>query len=86
MATEQKSSKTYTGKAKSSNKTAMANLRAAALETGKGYSERATPKSITKWQGTAKLENTTDPRQWGDQTLEVKDAEGATGKLRKWES
>lgn len=85
MANEQASSSKYRAKAKSSQKTAMDNLRAAALETGKGYAERATPTSITKWEGTANIKNTTDARQWGKQELEIKDAEGASAKLRRWE-
>lgn len=85
MANEQRSSSTYQSKAKSAHNAAMSSLRAAALETGRGYRELATPDSIKKWQGTANIRNTTDPRQWGQQTLEVKDAEGASSKLRKWE-
>ena len=84
-ANEQVTSKTSRSKSKSSNTTAMANLRAAAAETGKGYKELATPGSITNWKGTAKIENTNDPRMWGKQELEIKDAEGASKKLRKWE-
>lgn len=85
MANEQIASKTSVAKAKSSNKSALASLRAASLEAGKGYKELATPTSITKWAGTAKIKNTTDSRQWGQQSLEIKDAEGASKKLRKWE-
>ena len=85
MANEQKSSGTYRKKGSAANGEAMRTLRAAALETGKGYAERATPTAITKWEGTAKIKNTTDPRQWADQSLEIKDAEGASAKLRKWE-
>jgi hypothetical protein len=85
MANEQLTSKSSAAKAKSSQKSAMDNLRAAALETGKGYKELATPTSITAWQGTANIKNTTDARQWGKQDLEIKDAEGASAKLRKWE-
>lgn len=84
MANEQVASKTTQGKAKSAEKAALANLRLAAKQTGRRYSERAAPTSITKWEGTAKIENTTDPRQWGQQTVEVKDAEGA--QLRRWET
>jgi len=85
MANEQVASGSSKAKAKSSSTTAMANLRAAALETGKGYKELATPTSITKWQGTAKIKNSTDARQWGKQELQIKDAEGASKKLRRWE-
>ena len=85
MANEQTSSSSYRAKAKSAHNSAMSSLRAAALETGKGYKELATPSSIKNWQGTANIRNTTDPRQWGKQELEVKDAEGASSKLRKWE-
>lgn len=85
MANEQASSGSYQAKAKSAHNAAMSSLRAAALETGKGYRELATPTSIKNWQGTANIRNTTDPRQWGKQELEVKDAEGASSKLRKWE-
>jgi hypothetical protein len=85
MANEQVSSKTYSAKAKAQQKAALSNLRSAALQTGKGYKEAAAPTSITKWQGTAKINNTTDARQWGKQELEIKDAEGASAKLRKWE-
>jgi hypothetical protein len=85
MANEQASSSTSRSKSKSTQKSAMDNLRAAALETGKGYKERATPTSITKWEGTANIKNTTDARQWAKPELEIKDAEGASGKLRKWE-
>jgi hypothetical protein len=83
MANEQKASSSYKSAAKKANDEALRTLRAAAAETGKGYKERAAPTAILGWKGTAKIENTTDPRQWGDQTLELKDAEGA--KLRKWE-
>jgi hypothetical protein len=86
MANEQKSSGSYTGKAKSANKSALAYLNAAAKETGKGYRELATPDSVLKWKGNADLRNTSDARQWGQQALELKDAEGASNKLRKWES
>jgi hypothetical protein len=85
MANEQKSSGSYKSKAKSTNAEALKQLRAAAYETGKGYAEKATPGSITKWEGTAKIKNTTDARQWGQQALEIKDAEGSSAKLRKWE-
>jgi hypothetical protein len=85
MANEQKSSGSYKSKGKASNAEAMKNLRAAALETGKGYKERATPGAILGFKGTAKIRNTTDARQWGQQSLEIKDAEGASSKLRKWE-
>ena len=85
MANEQKASKTYTSKGKSTNAEAMRTLRAAALESGRGYAERSTPGSITKWEGSAKIVNTTDSRQWGQQALEIKDAEGASKTLRKWE-
>ena len=84
MANEQLGSGTRKKQAKSTHSQAMASLRAAAGETGKGYAERATPKSITEWEGTANLRNTTDPRQWGEPVLDVKDAEGA--QLRKWEA
>lgn len=85
MANEQVASKTYKNKSSSAAKSANSKLKAAALETGKGYVERATPSSISKWAGTANLRSTTDARQWGKQVLEVKDAEGASKKLRKWE-
>lgn len=85
MANEQVTSKSSKAKAKSSSKAALDNLRAAALETGKGYAERATPATITAWEGTAKIRNSSDARQWGRQELEIKDAEGASAKLRKWE-
>lgn len=85
MANEQVDSGSSKAKAKTSNANALANLKAAALETGKSYKELATPASITAWQGTAKIKNSTDPRQWGKQELEIKDAEGASTKLRKWE-
>lgn len=85
MANEQVSSATYRSRAKSANAAAMSNLRTAALQTGKGYKELATPTSITKWTGTADIKNSTDPRQWGNQVLEIKDAEGAKSRLRKWE-
>lgn len=85
MANEQLTSKTSAAKAKSAQKAAMDNLRAAAVETGKGYKEAATPTSITKWQGTANIRNTTDARQWAKPELEIKDAEGASSRLRKWE-
>lgn len=85
MANEQKKSGKYTSGAKAANAEALRTLRAAALETGKGYTDRATPTSITKWEGTAKINNSTDARQWGKQELEIKDAEGASSKLRKWE-
>lgn len=86
MANEQQASKARAAAAKSSNASALAQLRAAALETGKGYKELATPDAITKWQGTANLKSSTDPRQWAQQTVELKDAEGASRTLRKWES
>lgn len=85
MANEQLTSKGYKDKSSSAAKSANAKLKAAALETGKGYVELATPSSISKWAGTANLRSTTDARQWGKQVLEVKDAEGASKKLRKWE-
>jgi hypothetical protein len=85
MANEQLSSKTYRSNAKTTSADALAQLRAAALETGKGYTELAAPTSITKWEGTAQINNSTDARQWGTQELEIKDAEGASSKLRKWE-
>jgi len=84
-ANEQKSSKTYTKKSSSAEKKALWNLREAGKTTGRGYTERATPTSITAWKGSADIKNRTDARQWGDQTLELKDAEGASGTLRKWE-
>lgn len=86
MANEQKKSSTATTGSKTMTAAAMAYLRDAAKETGKGYAELAAPTSITKWQGSANLRNTTDPRQWGDQTLEMKDAEGASSALRRWEA
>jgi hypothetical protein len=85
MAYEQKASKAYKKKSDSAEKTALAALRSAALQTGKGYTERATPTTITRWEGSADIKNSTDPRQWGDQSLEIKDAEGASSRLRKWE-
>jgi hypothetical protein len=85
MANEQVASKTYQNRAKSANASAMANLRTAAAQTGKGYKQLATPTSITKWQGTANIRNSTDARQWGNQALEIKDAQGASARLRKWE-
>lgn len=83
MANEQVESKTSQKKAKDTSKAALDALKAAAKQTGQGYTEKATPGSILGWQGTAKIENTTDARQWGQPTISVKDAEGAT--LRKWE-
>ena len=83
MATEQKSSATYKRLSGTAEKSALQSLREAARMTGKGYAERATPKSITEWEGSADIQAHSDPRRWGQPTLEVKDAEGA--KLRKWE-
>lgn len=83
MANEQVESKKSSSAAKAASDSALANLRAAAKETGKSYVERATPDAITKWEGTAKIENRSQPRQWGQQTVQMKDAEGAT--LRRWE-
>lgn len=83
MANEQVESKTTQSKMKATEKSALEALRDAAKQTGMGYREKAAPSSITKWQGSAKIENSTDARQWGQPTLEMKDAEGAT--LRKWE-
>jgi len=85
MANEQKSSSTYKKKSNSAEKAAIRSLRAAALQTGRGYSERATPSSITNWEGSANIENRIDPRQWGEPVLEMKDAEGASSRLRRWE-
>ena len=85
MANEQKSSKAAKSAAASTSKRALDWLRGAALETGKGYAEQAAPTSITKWEGSADIENTSDARQWGNQALELKDAEGASATLRKWE-
>ena len=85
MANEQVASSSSQVKSRSSSASALANLRAAALESGKGYKELATPTSTTAWQGEAKIKNTNDPRMWGKQELEIKDAEGASKKLRKWE-
>jgi hypothetical protein len=85
MAYEQVASRGTKAKAKTTNAEALKNLRAAALETGKGYKELATPSSILKWSGTAKIKNTSDPRQFGKQELTIKDAQGASKKLRKWE-
>ena len=85
MANEQKASKANKSAAASTSKRALDWLRGAALESGKGYAEKATPTSITKWEGSADIENTSDARQWGQPTLEMKDAEGASSKLRKWE-
>lgn len=83
MANEQVESKTTQSKMKAAEKSALQALRNAAKQTGQGYTEKATPNSITKWQGSARIENSTDARQWGQPVLEMKDAEGAT--LRKWE-
>lgn len=85
MANEQKASSKYKSSAKSANAEALKYLRAAAAETGKGHKELATPSSVMNWKGTAQLNNSTDARQWGQQSLEIKDAEGASAKLRKWE-
>ncbi len=85
MANEQKASGKYKSSAKSANATALANLKSAAGEVGKGYAEKATPTAVLGWKGTANIKNTTDARQWGNQALELKDAEGASNKLRKWE-
>lgn len=85
MANEQKGSKSYKSGAKGASAEALKYLRAAAAETGKGYKELATPGSVMNWKGTAQLNNSTDARQWGTQTLEIKDAQGADKKLRKWE-
>lgn len=85
MANEQKGSGSYKSKAKTTSAAALKNLKAAALEAGKGYAEKGAPTSITKWEGTAKITNSTDARQWGRQELEIKDAEGASATLRKWE-
>lgn len=85
MANEQKASKANKSAAASTSKRALDWLRGAALESGKGYAEKATPTSITKWEGSADIENTSDARQWGQPQLEMKDAEGASSKLRKWE-
>lgn len=85
MANEQKASSSYKAGAKSANAAALSNLKAAAAETGKGYKEVAAPGAILGWKGTATLKNTSDPRQWGAQTVELKDAEGASATLRKWE-
>ena len=82
MANEQVESKTSKDKAKSTSDAALSLYRQAALQAGKGYVERATPATISAWEGTAKIENTTDARQWGQPAISVKDAEGAT--LRKW--
>lgn len=83
MANEQESSSTRKKRAKTTNKSALAWLKKAALETGKGYTERKTPTKITGWTGSADLENSTNPNQWATQELEMKDAEGAT--LRRWQ-
>lgn len=83
MANEQVESKTTQTKTKETEKSALQSYRDAAAETGKGYTELAAPGSITQWKGSAKIENTNDARRWGQQTLEMKDAEGAT--LRRWE-
>lgn len=85
MANEQSASSKYKSGAKGASAEALKYLRAAAAETGKGYKELATPDTIMNWKGTAQLNNTTDSRQWGQQSLEIKDAEGASAKLRKWE-
>lgn len=85
MANEQVASGTYKARAKSANASAMSNLRTAALQTGKGYKQLATPTSVTRWQGTANIRNSTDARQWGNQALEIKDAQGASSRLRKWQ-
>lgn len=84
MANEQKASATYKKGAAATHAEAMKNLKAAATWTGSGYTEQATPKAITDWQGTADIRNRSDARMWGQQALEVKDAEGA--KLRKWQA
>ena len=85
MANEQKSSKTYRTKSNRAEKYALSALKSAAKQTGYGYTERATPTSITKWEGSADIEANNDPRRWGQPTLETKDAEGASSRLRKWE-
>jgi len=85
MANEQKATKTYKTGSTRAEKSALASLREAARMTGKGYAERATPKSITEWEGNADISGKQDPRRWGQPTLEVKDAEGASSRLRKWE-
>lgn len=84
-ANEQDSSATYRRKSRSAEKAALRSLKAAAKSTGKGYSERKTPSSILKWEGSADIEANNDPRRWGQPTLETKDAEGASSRLRKWE-
>ena len=85
MANEQKSSSTYRKKSASAEKNALNSLKAAAKQTGYGYTEKSTPSVITKWKGTADIEANNDPRRWGQPTLETKDAEGASSRLRKWE-
>ena len=83
MANEQVTSEDSKSAAKEAADRALEAYRDAASETGNSYAERAAPDRITKWQGSAKIENTNDARRWGQQTLEMKDAEGAT--LRKWD-
>lgn len=86
MANEQVASAKSKAGAKTNNAAALSNLRAAAAETGKSYKELATPSSTLNWKGTANIKNSTDRRQWGTPQLEIKDAEGASSKLRKWEA